>query len=100
MGHAGRGRLGRRCGEGQSHCALAKNLIRKKVLNTKQWNDWLLNGRATLDVEIELRCAGVIQTRGNSCKETAEAVRAPLAKAHKQGIAGNQREAAMAKETE
>ena len=80
--------------------ALAKNLIRKKVLNTKQWNDCMLNGRATLDDKIVLKGAGVVQTMGSSCKEATEAVRAPLAKAHKQGIAGNQKEAAMAKETE
>ena len=60
----------------------------------------MLNGRATLDDKIVLKGAGVVQTMGSSCKEATEAVRAPLAKAHKHGIAGTQREATAAKETE
>merc|ERR1719430_61009 len=52
----------------------ASNKICKKIFDSKQWNDCLLNLLANEDNEIVLRGAVVVQNMVMSCKETAEAV--------------------------
>jgi hypothetical protein len=52
----------------------ASNKICKKIFESKQWTDCLLNMLANTDDEIVLRGAVVVQHMVCSCKETAEAV--------------------------
>jgi len=52
----------------------ASNKVCKKVFESKQWNDCLLNLLANTDVEICLRGCVIIQNMVASCKDTAEKV--------------------------
>jgi len=52
----------------------ASNKVCKKVFDSKQWNDCLLNLLASTDVEICLRGCVIVQNMVASCKETAEKV--------------------------
>merc|ERR1719295_1465452 len=52
----------------------ASNKICKKVFDSKQWNDCLLNLLASTDVEICLRGCVIVQNMVSSSKDTAEKV--------------------------
>ena len=52
----------------------ASNKVCKKVFESKQWNDCLLNLLASTDVEICLRGCVIVQNMVASCKDTAEKV--------------------------
>lgn len=52
----------------------ASNKVCKKVFDSKQWNDCLLNLLASMDVEICFRGCVIVQNMVASCKDTAEKV--------------------------
>jgi len=52
----------------------ASNKVCKKVFDSKQWNDCLLNLLASMDVEICLRGCVIVQNMVASSKDTAEKV--------------------------